>query len=231
MYDALAYRNFIGNASVPLLRRAVVEEVGGYDPSPKARGGEGCEDRDLPPRIAEKHDVRLVPAYLSGYRAVTDSMSDNTASMARSFNLVIQRAEQSSCDVPPHFLRWARANFYRYLAAQSYNAGHFETALRWLRASVRQDPTAMLSSWILKTAFKSAVRSLASPATSLVWEGHEDWLAFKSHFVLDLSDPPSIDQLQYRPETVAESWGPRWWKPHDQIRAYRWRRTKERCGF
>lgn len=229
VYEALAYRNFIGNASVPLFRRVCVEQVGGYDPTLRARGGEGCEDWDLTLRIAETYDVHLVPAYLSGYRAVADSMSENTDSMARSFNLVMDAVEREHPEIPSALFRWSRANFYRYLAAQTYGVGKFEKTLDWLRKVMRIDPTTILSSWVVKTVLKSAVRRLASPATTLIWEEHREWIHFKGRIFPDRSDPPSIAQLQRRPESVVESWSPRWWKPHDQLREHRWRRVKERC--
>jgi len=229
VYEALAYRNFIGNASVPLFRRACVEQVGGYNAALRARGGEGCEDWDLTLRIAEVGDVHLVPAYLSGYRSVADSMSENTSSMARSFNLVMESVERQHPEIPSELLRWSRANFYRYLAAQTYSLGDFEKTLDWLQRVVWMDPTTILSSWVVKTALKSMVRRLASPASSLIWDDHQEWIRFKGRIFPDRTDPPSIAQLQYRPESVTKSWSPRWWKPHDQLREHRWRHVKERC--
>lgn len=73
--EALTYINFIGNASVPLMRRAAVEAVGGYDERLREQGGQGCEDWDLALRVAERYQVRVVPAYLSAYCGVRDSMS------------------------------------------------------------------------------------------------------------------------------------------------------------
>lgn len=230
VYEALIHRNFIGNASVPLFRRSCVERVGGYNTTLKARGGQGCEDWDLTLRIAEKYDVHLVPAYLSGYRAVTDSMSESTSSMARSFDLIMEAIERKHPEIPSELFQWSRANFSRYLAAQSYSTGNFEKTLDWLRKVLRRDPAAILSSWVVKTALKSAVRHLASPATSLIWETHQEWINFKRTILWDRSDSLSIARLQHRPESVTESWTPRWWKPHDQIRAHRWRCSKQRCA-
>src|SRR5690606_15764611 len=57
VYEQLLYVNFVGNASVPLFRRSALEQVGGYDESLRARGGQGCEDWELMLRVAEKYNV------------------------------------------------------------------------------------------------------------------------------------------------------------------------------
>ena len=43
-YAALVLTNFIGNASVPLVRRDALVAVGGSDASLRARAAQGCED-------------------------------------------------------------------------------------------------------------------------------------------------------------------------------------------
>ena len=42
VYALLILSNFVGNASSPLIRRANLEEVGGYDPSLLAQSAQGC---------------------------------------------------------------------------------------------------------------------------------------------------------------------------------------------
>lgn len=87
--DAIAYYNFIGNGSAPLIRRAAVEEVGGFDTTLRRRGGQGCEDWKLYFEIAARHHFGLVPEALTGYRHTPDNMSSNVLQMLRSRDLSI----------------------------------------------------------------------------------------------------------------------------------------------
>lgn len=222
VFEPLLYRNFIGNASVPLFRRTCLEEVGGYKTSLKEQDGEGCEDWDLSLRIAERYIVRNVPAYLTGYRAVDDSMSRDCESMRRSYELVLKAIKRRHPEISEELIRWSRSNYYRYLANQSYAAGRFEKTLYWLREVVRIDPAALLSAHILKTGLKSAFRHLARPLTSLLWDDHQAWLRFKERFQSKREQSISIDKLQQDAEAVPESWTWNAWKPYGRLCLQRW---------
>lgn len=220
--EVLIYRNFIGNASVPLFRRACLEEVGLYDTTLKARGGQGCEDWDLTLRIAEHYDVRCVPAYLSGYRAVADSMSWNCRSMQRSYEFVIGAIERRHPELPSDLFQWSRSNFYLYLASLSYSGGGFRQTLHWLREVVRIDPAALLSTWVVKTALKSAIRHAARPIISLLWKDRQAWLRFKRRVLPGNEQSLSLEQLQQNATSVPESWAWKAWKPYDSLCLWRW---------
>ncbi len=45
--SVLCYGNFVGNGSTALVRKCVLERLGGYDPSLRARQAQGCEDWSL----------------------------------------------------------------------------------------------------------------------------------------------------------------------------------------
>lgn len=90
-YLPLAYRNFPGNASCVLIRRSCLDRVGGYDSSYRDLNAQGCEDWDLYLRLAECHEVRVVPRLLVGYRQVAGSMSSNPEPMRRGADLVLER--------------------------------------------------------------------------------------------------------------------------------------------
>jgi glycosyltransferase involved in cell wall biosynthesis len=87
--STLAFYNFIGNGSAPLIRRTAIEEVGGFDATLRARGGQGCEDWKLYFEIAERHHFALVPQALTGYRHTPDNMSSDVLQMLRSRDLCI----------------------------------------------------------------------------------------------------------------------------------------------
>jgi glycosyltransferase involved in cell wall biosynthesis len=229
-FQALVLRNFIGNASVPLIRRACLDQVGTYDTTLRARGGQGCEDWDLTLRIAEHYDVRCAPAYLSGYRAVDDSMSTDVDAMGRSYDFIIGAIEQRHPEIASELLQWSRSNFYQYLASTSYNSGQFVHTLRWLRHVVRVDPLALLSTGVIKMAFKSAVRHTARPLSSLIWPDRQAWLRFKRNVLPTQTRSISIAQLHRDPTSVPESWRWKRWKPYDRIWRWRWQRVVEQSN-
>ena len=136
---ALLYANFIGNASVPLYRRDAVVEVGGYDTSLRARGAQGCEDWDLSLRVAARHATGMAPGHLIGYRQGMVTMSSDVATMARSYYAVVGRLRREWRGVPPEVFEWSDANFASYLAAQSYAAGRYRDAARWVAHGLRTD--------------------------------------------------------------------------------------------
>ena len=92
-YAALVLTNFIGNASVPLVRRDALVAVGGWDSSLRARAAQGCEDWQLYLRLAEVGDFVLAPGFLIGYRQTSGSMSRQVPEMTRSYELVMAEAK------------------------------------------------------------------------------------------------------------------------------------------
>jgi glycosyltransferase involved in cell wall biosynthesis len=87
-FESLCRRNFIGNGSSAMMRRAVFERSGGYDSSLRARGGQGCEDLQLYLTIAEQADLLFIPEPLTAYRQGYATMSMDGEQMLRSFDLV-----------------------------------------------------------------------------------------------------------------------------------------------
>ena len=85
----LAFYNFIGNGSSPLIRRSVLETTPGFDASLRERGGQGCEDWKLYYQLAKRCDFGVVPAPLTGYRLLPDNMSSDVVQMLRSRDLAI----------------------------------------------------------------------------------------------------------------------------------------------
>ena len=82
-------RDFIGNGSSTVIRRGCILEVGGYDPTLRARQGEDCEDVALTIALAERWNFAPVPRRLVGYRQHGASMSRKSEQMRRSHHLVI----------------------------------------------------------------------------------------------------------------------------------------------
>jgi glycosyltransferase involved in cell wall biosynthesis len=125
--DTLLQINYIGCASIPLYRRRLLEQVGGYD----EKLPQGCEDWDLSLKVAEISRIAVVPAVLVGYRRRCDSMSTQTADMWRSYAAVIKGVRRRRPAVSAALIRRSRQQFALYLAGVSLNAGEYYQAFRW----------------------------------------------------------------------------------------------------
>jgi len=89
VFREMCRRNLVGNGSTPLMRRSAFERVGGYDPSLRSRGAEGCEDLMIYLAIAEHCEFRLVRRFMTGYRVAPGNMSSNLGQMLRSCELTL----------------------------------------------------------------------------------------------------------------------------------------------
>lgn len=145
VYPALAYCNFVGNASVPLIKRKCLEKVGNYNIQFKLQNAQGCEDWDLYFRIAEYYEYRVVPEFLMCYRITSQSMSHNFGSMLKSYFLVRQYIKSRHPKIPNKIYRWSEAKFYLHFASQSILAKQYTNYLRWWIKAILTDYTNLLS--------------------------------------------------------------------------------------
>jgi glycosyltransferase involved in cell wall biosynthesis len=131
--------NFIGNGSAVLVRRSVLEEVGGFDPGLRARGAQGCEDFSIYFRIAEKHDFALVPEPLTGYRTLPGNMSSDMLQMLRSWRIVademLERHPQSRAAITEGL-----ANYLEWCASTAAERGDFRLAWGFLLRLIGTSP-------------------------------------------------------------------------------------------
>lgn len=102
VFEQLVGHNFIGNGSTPLTPRADVIACGGYDPSLRERGAQGCEDLKLYLALAERLPFELVPDYLTGYRFSPGNMSSNAFEMVRSYDMVLAPIRARRPDLACH---------------------------------------------------------------------------------------------------------------------------------
>ena len=208
----LFYANFLGNASVPLYRRSVLERVGGYDPGLRARGAEGCEDWDLSLRVAVRSETGVAPGHLTGYRRAAGSMSGDVETMARSYEAIVTWVRAAWGDVPPAVFRWSRANFACYLASQCQRAGRYDEMVRWTLRALRHDPALLVSRATHRSLGLALARGFGA-----------------DRLVAAVRDrrPTRTLALDDLAATLAETpWGSPWdgsTKPFDRVRARRWR--------
>jgi glycosyltransferase involved in cell wall biosynthesis len=160
VFARLVAANFIGNASSPLIRRCCLEQVGGYDSSLRAQGAQGCEDLKVYLAIAEHKDFDLVPEYLVGYRTAAGSMSRNHASMARSWEIVIGDARSRHPELPLWLFRWARGNYYRWLALNCLSHKQVCRGLYYLAIAIVHDPSGNVSLWLIRVIAQLITRPI-----------------------------------------------------------------------
>jgi hypothetical protein len=134
-------RNLIGNGSSALFRRSVLKEIGGFDPSLRARGAQGCEDIKVYLQVAERADIGLVPEHLTGYRLLPDNMSSDVFQMLRSRDIV---NSEISARLPmlKNALAEGRLHLLRWLYVRSLTALRPVDAARLCRQIFRQSPVA-----------------------------------------------------------------------------------------
>jgi glycosyltransferase involved in cell wall biosynthesis len=158
---AIVLRNVVENASIPLFRTKVFDKIGLYLTRDEQGGAQGCEDWDLALRIAEVFSISAVPERLVAYRLTRNSMSADAESMAKSFATVIRRARQRNRDLPSATFRWARGNFYRYLANRCDYWGQYYKFLRYFKEAIMSNPVLLLDASIYFTLLKSMFCGIA----------------------------------------------------------------------
>lgn len=109
--------NFIGNGSSTVMRRSMVEAAGGYDPSLRARGAEGCEDHGLHLALAERWNFAVVPQYLVAYRRHAAAMSRDSARMVRSGAIVLAELRRRRTDLRGYRMGRCQAVYHREILA------------------------------------------------------------------------------------------------------------------
>lgn len=137
---SILYRNnFVGNASTPLMRTQGVIDVGGYDASLRARGGQGCEDLKLYIKIAEMSRFAVVKSALTGYRQTRAAMSTQAQQMLRSYDLVMEDC-LARCPQFHALVREGRLEVVKYILSRSLRAQRYGASARLYPHLWRCDP-------------------------------------------------------------------------------------------
>lgn len=150
---ALIWRNF-GCASVPLIRREALLAVGGYDQLLRRQGAEGCEDKDLYIRLAERWPFARVPEVLVGHRMRLDGMSHDTRSMHRSHKRVISAARHRNPGLPRKVVRWSHARIDVALSLRAAARKRYASATAYLLRALALDPLYVLANGLRLLKFR-----------------------------------------------------------------------------
>jgi glycosyltransferase involved in cell wall biosynthesis len=217
VYQALVLRNFIGNASVPLFRRSLIEKIGGYNTDLRLRQAQGCEDWDLCLRLAEVCEYRVVKEYLTAYRCYNLSMSYDHAAMGRSYAIVLEDVRRRHPEIPSHIYRWSKGIFYLYLAGKSNAAGDIRQSFAWLVRGLREDWSVLLLSWVNWSLIKGLLRFAASPFTYAIWHDGRIWQRIRTSW----NSGPAIPLSQEEITALGKNFEPPV-RPWDRVQIRRW---------
>lgn len=194
VFEALIYRNVVGNASVPLFRASALQKVGGYRTRAEQNGAQGCEDWDLTIRVAALYFAAEVSEFLVAYRQIAGTMTSDVGGMARSYEATMRDLRHNHPDLSASLFRWSAGHFYLYLLNICYAAANYPGCFRMLRRLLSADPAMILS----PTIYRVAVMSLARMAAG------RNFLRRKRHA------PPEGDLRKA------------WWIPAHWVEARRW---------
>jgi hypothetical protein len=135
-FQRLAYRNFVGNGSGPLVRRDAALAVGGYDEALW-----GVEDIAFQLALARRWPVAAVPEYLVGYRVHGGGLSQDRERMLRAWEGLLDTLAEGDPPVPRRVIGWNLAIRSFGLAEQKAGRGDRSGGLRLLLRALRLDPT------------------------------------------------------------------------------------------
>lgn len=139
VFQALIFANFIGNGSVPLIRRTCFERVGLYNTKV-----EPCEDCDLQLRIAKSYKYRVVKEFLVGYRRVISCRSFDYKAMETAHHAVMVAVKRQHPDIPSFVYRWSWSHYYLYLSHQSQSCAHYMASILYLCKAARMSSVFLL---------------------------------------------------------------------------------------
>jgi glycosyltransferase involved in cell wall biosynthesis len=134
----MALRNFIGNASSPLIRMSAFRKTSGYDASLKARNAQGLEDRRLYLDLAERYCFAVVPEFLTGYRMVPGNMSSDVLQMLRSHDALRTDFLAGHPELASIFHE-SRNRLARYMLRRAIKERRFRKAATLIRSMMAHD--------------------------------------------------------------------------------------------
>jgi glycosyltransferase involved in cell wall biosynthesis len=161
---ALLGSNFIETGSNPLVRRAAVEECGGFDESLTA-----AEDWDLWLRVAMRYPFVVVPHALVLYRVHPDSMS--SSDVLRQERTCLQVIDKTLRAAPllQNLKRQSLAKLYTYLTYRALtpplSRKSSRVALRFWCSAIRHQPSLLLRSSLTTITLAKILVTLMLPTS------------------------------------------------------------------
>ncbi|WP_434710988.1 glycosyltransferase family 2 protein [Rhizobium sp. YTUHZ045] len=155
---------FVGNGSGFMVRRAVIDKIGGYDSSYANQGIGGCEDFDFELRTAEHFKIEAVPLGLVGYRVHSAAMSADRSRMARALLAVTEQCVARNPGLPPFVVSCAHTSAHLYAFSKFAALKDWHSAAASLGHIYHHSPllaVAVIIKLIFSKATRAANRALA----------------------------------------------------------------------
>jgi glycosyltransferase involved in cell wall biosynthesis len=111
VYADLLVRNFIASGSNPLIRKDVIDKIGGFNPKYSH-----FADWDYWLQISQKYDFVVVPQYQIFYRQSSQSMSSKLDGIKEAGCTFIQKLFQNAPDEYQYLKNQTLSIFYKYCA-------------------------------------------------------------------------------------------------------------------
>ena len=159
---ALLLQNFLDNGSSPLIRRAVFDTIGTFDPALRP-----SEDWDLWLRISDRYPFVAIPVPQIHYRLATYTASTKTAELERASRATLDRAfDRAPTELQPLRHR-SLANLYEYLFFQTFSGAirrrAIPPAFRYLWNALKYDPDLRQQPHIWVPALWKAIATATLP--------------------------------------------------------------------
>jgi glycosyltransferase involved in cell wall biosynthesis len=191
--EQLIYFNPI-SASLPLIRRTVLEKVGFYNQDLREQNAQGLEDWELALRIGARYEFRTIPEILMGFRQLSSSMSQDTTQMTKAYRVIMSIAKDLYPEAPSELYRLSESNMYRYNAIKSELAGAHSKALFWLAKAIQIDSVLLSRPEICKMLLRQSMYLLGQPISSLFFT-HQSWMQFRKKFRKSKPSLKAIEEI------------------------------------
>lgn len=162
VYAKLLLLDFIESGSNPLIRRAALANVGGFDESLLA-----AQDWDMWLRLAAKYHFVAVSSVQILYRVCHNSMSANILRQEAASLQVIEKSFSNAPQSLQYLKKYSLGNRYKCLTfmALQRNPGRKQgiIALKLLIYTIKNDPSLLLAKALIKVFLKIVVMIIFSP--------------------------------------------------------------------
>lgn len=168
VFHLMCKTNLVGNGSGAMMRKDTLVAVGLYDPTLRARGGQGCEDYKVYLSLAAMGKVAVIKEFLTGYRISPHNMSSDAAQMCRSHLLVLDEFGKSHPEFAAE-LKAGRHSFAQWLVLRAVRELRLTKIISLYFALAREDGVAAFAlasrapSFVAERAMLKLKRLLVKP--------------------------------------------------------------------
>jgi len=135
-HEALLLKNYLGNGSTAVVRRAVLEQVGGFNENLKR-----LVDHELWVRLTYGgHHIQLIPAVLTEYRTHAQSFTADTERMLQGVGVFLDTVATYAPGSVQRLTPLAWAFTHRWMARAAFVAGDYNRARDHARQALKASP-------------------------------------------------------------------------------------------